>query len=166
MSKRLSCIWCRPKAAWTAAAWLGLHTYIDRALAGNWGKGDRLYQQGPWQLGSPNQGYQLALSPAELMRAGILQTNAYCSKQYGGKSFDLASEAQREEVLKGLETGSLAFDGGPPSKVFFSMVYQLVMEGIQESGLPPLSRAHLQRLQALHQPGWLGIRAMPVLRLL
>ncbi|CUI43202.1 Gluconate 2-dehydrogenase subunit 3 precursor [Bordetella pseudohinzii] len=109
---------------------LGLHTYIDRALAGNWGKGDRLYQQGPWQLGSPNQGYQLALSPAELMRSGILQTNAYCSKQYGGKSFDLASEAQREEVLKGLETGSLAFDGGPPSKVFFAMVYQLVMEGM------------------------------------
>src|SRR5262249_5100068 len=28
---------------------LGIATYIDRALAGSWGKGDRLYQQGPWQ---------------------------------------------------------------------------------------------------------------------
>ena len=27
---------------------LGVNIYIDRALAGSWGKGDRLYLQGPW----------------------------------------------------------------------------------------------------------------------
>src|SRR6185369_12278479 len=31
---------------------IGINTYIDRALAGGWGKGDRLYMQGPWQRGT------------------------------------------------------------------------------------------------------------------
>src|ERR1700753_2881762 len=50
---------------------LGVNIYIDRALAGGWGKGDRLYIQGPWKLGTPAQGYQLPLTPAQLYRAGI-----------------------------------------------------------------------------------------------
>ncbi len=48
---------------------IGIATYIDRALAGSWGKGDRLYMQGPWAKGTANQGYQLPLTPAELYRA-------------------------------------------------------------------------------------------------
>src|SRR5438128_567254 len=40
---------------------IGIATYIDRALAGSWGKGARLYAQGPWQRGTANQGYQLPL---------------------------------------------------------------------------------------------------------
>ena len=53
---------------------LGIAIYIDRALAGGWGKGDRLYMQGPWKLGAPSQGYQLPLTPAQLYRAGIETT--------------------------------------------------------------------------------------------
>jgi gluconate 2-dehydrogenase gamma chain len=45
---------------------LGVNIYIDRALAGAWGKGDRLYMQGPWKLGAPSQGSQLPLTPAQL----------------------------------------------------------------------------------------------------
>ena len=54
---------------------LGLNVYIDRALASGWGKGERLYMQGPWKVGVPSQGYQLPLTPAELYRAGIESTN-------------------------------------------------------------------------------------------
>jgi len=57
---------------------LGVNIYIDRALAGAWGKGERLYMQGPWKLGAPSQGYQLPLTPAQLYRAGIEATNAHC----------------------------------------------------------------------------------------
>jgi len=56
---------------------VGVHIYIDRALAGGWGKGDRLYMQGPWAPGVPEQGYQLPLLPAELYRNGIADTNQY-----------------------------------------------------------------------------------------
>jgi gluconate 2-dehydrogenase gamma chain len=57
---------------------IGLNVYIDRALAGGWGKGERLYMQGPWKLGVPSQGYQLPLTPAELYRASIKAANAHC----------------------------------------------------------------------------------------
>ena len=109
---------------------MGIPVFIDRALAGSWGKGDRLYQQGPWKLGSSNQGYQLPFTPAELFRAGVEQTNLHCVKTYGGKTFDQITSAQREEVLKGLENGSLKFESGLPSNVFFSDVYQTVMQGM------------------------------------
>src|ERR1044071_1584642 len=33
---------------------IGINVYIDRALAGGWGKGERLYMQGPWKRGTPN----------------------------------------------------------------------------------------------------------------
>ena len=108
---------------------IGINIYIDRALAGAWGKGDRLYNQGPWKPGVPSQGYQLPLTPAQLYRAGIAATNAYCGKTYG-KPFDRLDEKQREEVLLGLSSGKVAFDGGLPARVFWTTVYQNVMEGM------------------------------------
>jgi gluconate 2-dehydrogenase gamma chain len=108
---------------------LGLNIYIDRALAGGWGKGDRLYMQGPWKLGTPSQGYQLPLTPAELYRAGIKAANAHSVKTYG-KTFDKISEAQRQEYLLAWQAGKVSFEGGPPARTFFGMLYQNVMEGM------------------------------------
>ena len=65
---------------------IGINMYIDRALAGGWGKGDRIYMQGPWKQGVPSQGYQLPLTPAEFYRAGIAAANAHCVKTYGKTS--------------------------------------------------------------------------------
>src|SRR5258706_4644188 len=108
---------------------LGLAIYIDRALAGGWGKGDRLYMQGPWKRRLPSQGYQLPLTPAELYRTGIAAANAFCVKTYG-KSFDKISASQREEFLLGLRAGKVAFENGPPARVFFTTLYQNVVEGM------------------------------------
>ena len=109
---------------------IGINIYIDRALAGGWGKGERLYMQGPWKRGTPNQGYQLPLTPAQLYRAGIEATNAYCRKTYGGKPFDRLDATQREEVLVGLSRGRITFDNGLPARAFWGTVYQTVMEGM------------------------------------
>jgi gluconate 2-dehydrogenase gamma chain len=108
---------------------VGINIYIDRALAGAWGKGDRLYMQGPWKKGAPSQGYQLPLTPAQLYRAGIDATNAHCRKTYG-KTFDRLDEAQREEVLVGLSTAKINFDSGLPVRVFWTALYQTVIEGM------------------------------------
>jgi gluconate 2-dehydrogenase gamma chain len=108
---------------------LGINIYIDRALAGAWGKGERLYMQGPWKQGTPSQGYQLPLTPAQLYRAGIAATNAHCRKVYG-KPFDRIEEAQREEVLLGLSTAKITFDNGLPVRVFWGTLYQTVIEGM------------------------------------
>ena len=108
---------------------IGINIYIDRALAGGWGKGERLYMQGPWKRGVPSQGYQLPLTPAQLYRDGIEATNAHCRKTYG-KPFDRLDEPQREEVLVGLSTGKVTFDSGLPARVFWTAMYQTVMEGM------------------------------------
>lgn len=37
----------------------GVTVFIDRQLATGWGAHARHYRQGPWQEGTPQQGYQL-----------------------------------------------------------------------------------------------------------
>jgi len=108
---------------------IGINVFIDRALASGWGKGDRLYMQGPWKRGVPNQGYQLPLTPAELYRVGIQAANAHCVKVYG-KTFDKITEGEREEFLLAWQGGKVTFEGGPPARVFFNMLYQNVMQGM------------------------------------
>jgi gluconate 2-dehydrogenase gamma chain len=108
---------------------LGIAIFIDRALGGAWGKGDRLYMQGPWKQGAPSQGYQLPLTPAQLYRAGIAATNAHCRKTYG-KTFEALDESQCEEVLQGLSSAKIKFESGLPVRVFWGTLYQTVMEGM------------------------------------
>jgi gluconate 2-dehydrogenase gamma chain len=108
---------------------LGLHTYIDRALASGWGKGERLYRQGPWKQGTGNQGYQLPMTPSELYRAAIPAANAACVKAYG-KTFDKVTPEQREAFLVGMQQGKVTLENGPPVRTFFGMLYQNVMEGM------------------------------------
>ncbi len=108
---------------------VGINVYIDRALAGGWGKGERLYMQGPWKQGTPSQGYQLPLTPAELYRTGIKAANAYCVKTYG-RTFDKIAEKERQEFLVRMQQGKVAFENGPPARIFFTTVYQNVMEGM------------------------------------
>src|SRR3954463_7269899 len=95
---------------------LGLNIFIDRALSGGWGKGERLYLQGPWKAGVPSQGYQLPLTPAALYRAGIAAANAACVKAYG-KPSDKLAPAQREAFLLDLRAGKAPLEGGPPPRV-------------------------------------------------
>jgi len=108
---------------------IGVATFIDRALAGSWGKGDRLYMQGPWLPGTANQGYQLPLTPAELYRAGIEGSDIYCRKTYG-KVFARCAADQKETFLKDLAAGKITLAGGLPGRAFFTVFYENVMEGL------------------------------------
>ena len=69
---------------------VGVVIYIDRQMAGGYGKGDRLYLEGPFGEGSPQQGYQLAMTPSELLRVGIADVNGHTQKKFN-KTFDLLS---------------------------------------------------------------------------
>jgi gluconate 2-dehydrogenase gamma chain len=107
---------------------LGVNIFIDRALNDGWGKGDRLYLDGPWEKGTATQGYQLPLTPAQLYRSGIAASDSYCEKTYGMK-FSALNKTQKEEFLKAMQSGKVVFVAGPPSKVFFDLAYQTVVEG-------------------------------------
>jgi gluconate 2-dehydrogenase gamma chain len=95
----------------------GCVTYIDRQLAGGWGRGARLYLQGPFPDAKPEQGYQLPLTPAELYRVGIADINAWCRANRGGKTFDQLAAADRDAVLKDLLAGKIALAQVPAGAV-------------------------------------------------
>lgn len=106
---------------------LGIAYFIDQQLAGGFGQGGKMFMQGPWHPGVPQQGWQVRLSPAEAYRAAIPAINAYCTKTYG-KDFSSITESQRDEVLNDLGTGKA--DSGPlPAGLFLDLLYQNVMEG-------------------------------------
>lgn len=108
---------------------LGLNIYFDRALAGNWGQGDRLYLQGPFKSGTPNQGYQLGMTPAQLFRIGSEGLAAYCAATYQ-KPFDRLSADVREQVLKGLQSGKIVLPNGVPSDTYFAQLLQMFYEAM------------------------------------
>ena len=104
----------------------GVPNYLDKQLGGAWGSGERLYRSGPWQVGSPSQGYQLPFTPAELFHTALRAIN----RQLEAKSTPfgtLPPEAQ-DTFLKSLEGGALDLDG-VPSAVFFDMLLRMSVEG-------------------------------------
>lgn len=101
--------------------------YIDQQLRGAWGTGAGQYRQGPWTAGTPEQGYQLNMTPQQLYRVGIAQTNGYCKQRYG-KTFDQLSGAHQEEVLQGLEKGTIEL-ADVPAKTFFAFLFENTLEG-------------------------------------
>src|SRR5258708_3327605 len=56
---------------WAGALEAGVPNYIDKQLAGAWGAGERLYRNGPWQPGTPSQGYPLPFTPPERFRTAL-----------------------------------------------------------------------------------------------
>jgi gluconate 2-dehydrogenase gamma chain len=105
----------------------GVANFIDRQLAGAYGTGARLYRQGPFPKGKPEQGYQLSLNPREFFRAGVASANEFTRKTYG-KDFDRLNEEQRIAALKTMEEGKAEFKGFG-SAMFFNALLQITMEG-------------------------------------
>ena len=103
--------------------------FIDRQLAGPFGRGDHYYLGGPWKKGAPEQGYQLRFSPAQLYRAAIAAIDRYAGAHFNGAAFAKLGDAERDEVLKGLEAGTIALQDGVDAKTFFAMLLQNTKEG-------------------------------------
>lgn len=103
--------------------------FIDRQLAGPFGRGDHYYLGGPWKEGVPEQGYQMRFSPAQLYRAAIKAINEHTSSHFNGASFAQLNAPDKEQVLKDLEAGSIKLHGGVNAKMFFAMLLQNTKEG-------------------------------------
>src|SRR5213594_4402569 len=106
----------------------GVTSFIDQQLFGGYGTMAKKYTQGPWPEGTPQQGYQSPLTPAAVYRAGIRDTNEYCKKTYGGKTFDALTRAQQDEVLKGLDGGKIELEQ-VRSQFFFNILLNNTIEG-------------------------------------
>jgi gluconate 2-dehydrogenase gamma chain len=108
----------------------GCAIFIDRQLAGSYGKSSRLYMQGPFTKGLPTQGYQAALAPAGRYREGLRALNDYAHGAHG-KVFAQLSAPQQDEILQDLEGGKidLKLTSGLSGRSFFELMLQNTMEG-------------------------------------
>jgi gluconate 2-dehydrogenase gamma chain len=111
---------------WPGGLEAGVTNYIDRQLGGAWGAGERLYRSGPWQPGTPSQGYQLPLMPAELFRTALKAINAELAQ--ANTPFAQMSADQQDAYLHALEAGNKDL-GGVPADVFFAHLWQCTVEG-------------------------------------
>jgi gluconate 2-dehydrogenase gamma chain len=105
----------------------GVPDFIDRQLAGPYGRAERWYMQGPWPRGSGSQGYQLRYTPAQIYRQAIAGIDRHCQATYRQPFARLGADRQ-DEVLHALEDGKVDL-GDLPSTTFFDLLWQNTQEG-------------------------------------
>jgi gluconate 2-dehydrogenase gamma chain len=101
----------------------GVTFFIDQQIAGSFGRAETWYMQGPWKEGTPEQGYQLKLTPAQLYRVAIQSIDDYCKLTFNKKTFAVLGASDQDKVLHGLEKGEIEL-AGAPAKEFFAMLWQ------------------------------------------
>jgi len=106
----------------------GVTDFIDRQLAGPFGRAADWYMQGPFAEGTPEQGYQSRRTPANLYRDAIRAIDTHCANQFEGKSFAALASDKQDALLKQLEAGEIDLDD-VPAKTFFSMLLDNTKEG-------------------------------------
>ncbi|OZI73721.1 MULTISPECIES: gluconate 2-dehydrogenase subunit 3 family protein [Bordetella] len=105
----------------------GVTYFLDGQLAGAWGAGDQFYRQGPFHEGTPEQGYQLSFTPAEMMRRGLAALDEAC-RQRDGKPYAELDAGRQDAWLRAMQEGEADFSP-LPSAVFFQALLQATIEG-------------------------------------
>lgn len=105
----------------------GLAIYIDRQLAGEYGRGVKRYAHGPWMTGKPQHGNQLPLTPAEFFKVGVEAANEACQKAHG-KHFDQLTPAEGNAFLLDLGAGKLKDERVPLASWFNELIYPLFQQ--------------------------------------
>ena len=102
----------------------GLPIYIDRQLAGDFGRGAKRYSRGPWIQGKPQHGYQLPMTPEQHFKAGVLAANEACVARLG-KPFDQIAATDASAFLGDLSAGKVVDERLPLAAWFNELVYPL-----------------------------------------
>jgi gluconate 2-dehydrogenase gamma chain len=106
----------------------GCAIFIDRQLAGPYGRQEGLYVRPPFLKGMKQQGPQSEAGPAQQYRAAVAALNQHCRATYDGKTFDRIADADKDSLLKGLESSTLKL-GAVDGNAFFEMLLKDVQEG-------------------------------------
>ncbi len=128
--------------------------FIDRQLAGFFGHAAGWYMQGPFHPeASADRGYQLPLTPQQLYRLGIAETNQCCQQHYQ-HDFAALSHPQQENVLTELQHGHLT-SAQLPLSVFFTFLLNNTKEGFFADPIHGGNKA----MQSWRMLGYPGARA-------
>jgi gluconate 2-dehydrogenase gamma chain len=106
----------------------GCAVFIDRQLAGAYGRQDGLYVRPPFQTGTKSQGPQSEGGPARQYREALAALDRACKSKYAGKAFADLVAADKDTVLKDLESGNLKLDGAD-GKAFFEQAVKDIQMG-------------------------------------
>jgi gluconate 2-dehydrogenase gamma chain len=110
----------------------GCVVFIDRQLAGPYGRQEGLYVGTPFHKGAKEQGPQSAQTPQALYRAGLAALDEYCrsgkAASVQGKAFGELPSEQQDGILHGLESGTAHLEG-MDGKAFFEQVLKDVQQG-------------------------------------
>ncbi len=99
----------------------GCAVFIDRQLAGPYGRFEGYYMSGPFQEGTKQQGPQSPVTPAQHYRRALAALDTACREKYAGKPFANLADDQKDEVIKRLEDGTLKLEG-TSSQAFFKLI--------------------------------------------
>ncbi len=105
----------------------GVPIFIDRQLAGDFGKATNWYMRGPWQVGLKTQGYQSRYTPAQMYRAAISAIDK-ATQQASNAAFAKLNGEDQDAFLKRLASGDQRLEG-VDGKAYFTLFLQNVMEG-------------------------------------
>jgi gluconate 2-dehydrogenase gamma chain len=117
-----------PDDKWAGAKDAGCAIYIDRQLAGPYGRSEGLYMRPPFMDGLPTQGEQGPLTPAMRYRRSLAALAAHVKAAYAGKQVHELPPATLDELLRGLENGSVQL-GDASGKAFFEVLLRNTQEG-------------------------------------
>ncbi len=117
-----------PDAATPGGREAGCADFIDRQLAGPYGRSADLYMRPPFAEGIPQQGPQSPLTPARRYRQALAALATYCRNAYAGQEFAQLPPAEQDRILRGLEAGSLHLPGAN-GHAFFELLLANTMEG-------------------------------------
>jgi hypothetical protein len=113
-----------------AASSFGVADYIERHLAGPWGRGEDLYASGPHVVPNwPGLGWQSPLTPAQAVRELVDVVDASASLRWS-KSFVGLDARDQSLIVKALEDGSFGPIADIPSPELFLLLRRLVLEGL------------------------------------
>src|ERR1700733_1911346 len=105
---------------------VGCAVFIDRQLAGPYGNFDGLYVSGPFHDGTREQGPQSPVTPAQHYRQALSGLDRHCRSAFGGASFAQLPDARKDEIITGLEDGSLKIEG---TQGFFDLLLKDTQQG-------------------------------------
>lgn len=102
-------------------------TFLDRQMAGFYGRGQHWYMKGPFLEGTATQGYQSEHPPAQLYRHALADLHVHCRDQHDAGFADL-TEAQQDAILKGMDQEEITFES-VSAKAFFDLILKNTIEG-------------------------------------
>ena len=106
----------------------GCAVFIDRQLAGPFGKASGLYMQPPFTAGTPQQGDQSGLTPAQRYRRALAALDRLSQQRFAGKRFAEIAPGEQDTLIAGMESGAVQL-GAVDSKAFFEILLQNTKEG-------------------------------------